>query len=302
MRFVRHKTYVDWGLGVIAAEERSTFHILFEGVGYRKIRATPALEDVADADVPYDHRLRRREDWPKVERDGLRAHAKRELPKRFDGFMKEFLSLYPKGLASPDCDAVERNYKWEGVEYARELLDARELEGLLKGGGHEEIFRRAARVIGKLNLVDSHELMKLGGVPPEAYPVVAERIFELVVAGEKTPDAVEAFALALAPHSAAKWTVCSLIPFLLNPDRWPFVKPTFIRRAEKATGIDVEYDPKPNARTYSLVRELYEHVAILLGDRAFAPRDFIDVQTFLWVASGMAREAIDARAEESLDD
>jgi len=32
-----------------------------------------------------------------------------------------------------------------------------------------------------------------------------------------------------------------------------------------------------------------------LGDRGFAPRDFIDVQTFLWVASGMKRELHEQR-------
>jgi hypothetical protein len=35
---------------------------------------------------------------------------------------------------------------------------------------------------------------------------------------------------------------------------------------------------------------------VTLGERGFAPRDFIDVQTFLWVASGMAREASEERA------
>jgi hypothetical protein len=73
------------------------------------------------------------------------------------------------------------------------------------------------------------------------------------------------------------------------------VKPTFIERTVSATGVDVEYRSQPNARTYALVRQLYEQVAVNLGERGFAPRDFIDVQTFLWVASGMKREVHEAR-------
>jgi hypothetical protein len=95
----------------------------------------------------------------------------------------------------------------------------------------------------------------------------------------------------LQPHGAAKWPVCSLIPFLLRPEEWPFVKPTAIERAEAATGIDVEYQAQPNARTYALVRELYEAVGALLKERGMDPRDCIDVQTFLFVGSGMAAEA-----------
>ena len=105
-------------------------------------------------------------------------------------------------------------------------------------------------------------------------------------------------AAVLAPHGAAKWPIVSLLPFLLDPEHWPFVKPTFIERAARATGIDVEYEPLPNARTCELVRDLYEQVAVTLGERGFAPRDFIDVQTFLWVASGMAREANEERARK----
>jgi len=74
---------------------------------------------------------------------------------------------------------------------------------------------------------------------------------------------------------------------------------------DAGTGIDVEYQPTPNARTYSLIRELYEEVAINLGRKGFAPRDFIDVQTFLWVASGMKREVHEQRerkAAEALDE
>ncbi len=58
---------------------------------------------------------------------------------------------------------------------------------------------------------------------------------------------------------------------------------------------------QPNARTYELVRQLYEQVALILGERGFAPRDFIDVQTFLWVASGMKREVDEERARKDAE-
>ncbi len=299
MRFVRHATKTEWGIGVVAGEDTSNLDILFEGVGYRKLaKAFKGLLDVADAEVPADHRLRKRDDWPKVERDGKRAEAARELPKRFDSFIREFLDLFPGGLRSPECDDIERTYKVKAVEYAREQLGADVLDGLLATGSYTEIMQRAKRSLAKVNLAYPNELMKFGDVPESAHREVAEKLVRLVKAGAQTPAALEDLATALVPHGAAKWPVVSLLPFLLDPEHWPFVKPTFIERAVTATGMDVEYQPRPNARTYELVRELYEHVARALGERGFAPRDFIDVQTFLWVASGMAREMREERARK----
>jgi hypothetical protein len=58
---------------------------------------------------------------------------------------------------------------------------------------------------------------------------------------------------------------------------------------------------QPNARTYELIRQLYELVAVTLGDRGFAPRDCLDVQTFLWVASGMKRELHEQRERKDAE-
>ena len=74
MRFVRHSTISEWGLGVVAADDNSNLDILFEGIGYKKVaKAFRGLIELADEAVPADHPLRKREDWPKVERDGKRA-------------------------------------------------------------------------------------------------------------------------------------------------------------------------------------------------------------------------------------
>ncbi len=52
------------------------------------------------------------------------------------------------------------------------------------------------------------------------------------------------------------------------------------------------------ARTYRLSCDLYQQVFELLTERGLQPRDAIDVQTFLWVASGMAREMKEAKGRK----
>lgn len=287
----------QWGLGVVASEEGCNLDVLFEAVGHKRVqRSFAKLVEVPEAEVPLGHVLRSRQEWPKVAGNAARAKARRDLPARFEGFVQEFLARFPAGLSSPDCDATERNYKWKAVEYARETLAPDTLRALLAAGEHEEILRLTRRVLGKTNLAFPNELMKFDDIPSSARPAVAERVVALVTAGERTPEALQAFAETLRPHGAHKWTICSLIPFLLTPDQWPFVKPKAIERTVEATGIDVEYEPMPNARTYRLIHELYEQVFALLTERGLKPRDAIDVQTFLWVASGMAREMREAKA------
>jgi hypothetical protein len=302
MRFVRNSAKTEWGLGVVAGEDAKNLDILFEQGGYYKVaKRFPGLLEIADVDVPADHRLRKREDWPEIGRDGKRAEAKRNLPKHFDKFIREFLAHFPGGLQSPECDGEERSYKLKAGQDARQELQPEVLDGLLSSGQYTEIVQRARRSMARVNLAFPNELMKFGDVPESVHQELAERLVQLVKAGKETPAALERLAATLMPYGAAKWTIVSLLPFLLDPEHWPFVKPTFIERAVNATGIDVEYQPQPNARTYELIRQLYELVAVTLGDRGFAPRDFIDVQTFLWVASGMKRELHEQRERKDAE-
>lgn len=301
MRFVRHAGKPEWGLGVVAAEDGAKLRVLFEDAGYKVLAAGfPAIMDVPASDVSADHPLRDPDRWPQAERDSRRAKAKRALPSRFDDLVKVFLESNPGGLQSEACDAEERDYKWKGVADARETLEPTKLAELLAAGEYDEIMKRTRRTLGKVNLAFPQELMKFADVPTEALPVVAERVVRLAAADpESTPAALERLATALGPHGAARWPVVSLIPFLLRPESAPFVKPTAVQRAADAIGIDVEYDAKPNARTYRLVVEMCELVAELLADRGMPARDFIDVQTFLWFATGMAREMDERDGEDA---
>jgi Protein of unknown function (DUF3553) len=302
MRFLRHPMKTEWGVGVVVSEDASNVDVLFEGVGYRKMaKSFKGLVEVSESDVAQDHPVRNQEGWPKVARDGKRADAKRELPKRFDGFIKEFLSAFPDGLRSKMCDDQERNYKVEASEFARKELSPDVLEQLLAKGEYREIITRTHRCLAKVNLAFPNELVRFKGVPESAHRRVAECIVGLVKAGEDTPAALEELASVLEPHGAAKWPIVSLLPFLLDPERWPFVKPTSVKLAAAATDFDVEYSPRPNARTYELIRDLHEHVGKIMRERELEPRDLIDVQTFLWVASGMRRALLEKREREDLE-
>jgi len=77
------------------------------------------------------------------------------------------------------------------------------------------------------------------------------------------------------------WPVVTVFGFIAQPDRHIFVKPNTLRAAARAYGFDLEYQSRPNWRTYSSVLEF---AALVSRDqRDLGPRDMIDVQSFLWV-------------------
>jgi hypothetical protein len=233
MRFVRHVKAADWGLGVVASEDSGKLKVIFEFAGTKTLSAkVPFLAAVSDADVPAGHRLRDQSRWLEVERDALRATAIKQLPAKFDSFVAEFLRAYPEGFRSPRYEAEERAYKLRAGDYAREQLQATDIDALVEEGRYLEVIGRAKRVLGKTNLAFPNELMKFADIPESSHRLVAERLRDLIHLGDRTPEALEVLALALRPHEFAKWTICTLLPFLLDPSRWPFVKPTHPARRD----------------------------------------------------------------------
>lgn len=88
---------------------------------------------------------------------------------------------------------------------------------------------------------------------------------------------------ALGPHGAAKWTTVTYLPFLWRPDVHMFLKPEVTRRFAGRVGHQFEHHyaaalhPSVYDSLLDLVAETKAELEVL------APRDNIDVQSFIWV-------------------
>jgi hypothetical protein len=77
------------------------------------------------------------------------------------------------------------------------------------------------------------------------------------------------------------WPVVTVLGFIAQPDRHMFLKPNVTRVAAAQYGVEFHYQSRPNWNTY---RELLHIAARVRADvRDLAPRDMIDIQSFLWV-------------------
>jgi hypothetical protein len=69
--------------------------------------------------------------------------------------------------------------------------------------------------------------------------------------------------------------------FIAQPAHHIFLKPNVTRVAAAQYGVEFHYQTRPNWNTYCELLHIATRVRRDLGD--LAPRDMIDLQSFLWV-------------------
>lgn len=221
---------------------------------------------------------------------GTRAWT-RPLPGREDGprrARRKFLRVFPGGFYGEKYLSWERNYKREAHERWEETLSAEELKRLFRAREWREAAERAVKIESRTNLLFSFEKMALrDAVRSEAGArAFSEGIFALLH-GPGTPEArfaawVETVAgLPRKKTRVLTWPVVTVFPFLAAPHTHVFLKPNVTRNAARAYGFDFVYAPRPAWSTYASLLDFADEVRSDLAD--LAPRDLIDVQSFLWV-------------------
>jgi hypothetical protein len=77
------------------------------------------------------------------------------------------------------------------------------------------------------------------------------------------------------------WPVLTVFPFIARPDQHIFLKPTVTRVAARKYGFDFIYHSRPTWETYASVLSFAENRQTRRARPA--PRDMIDLQSFIWV-------------------
>jgi hypothetical protein len=91
---------------------------------------------------------------------------------------------------------------------------------------------------------------------------------------------------ALKPHDNAKWTVVTYLPYLWRPDIHMFLKPEVTKDFAARVGHRFASDYEAGLRipVYESLLDLVGRTAQELAD--LKPRDWIDIQSFIWVVGG----------------
>ncbi len=231
-------------------------------------------------------RVRRRED-----RDG-RTPAALSYEQAFEHFLK----VYPGGFADAGYLEAERAWKWAKHIEWNELFPGDTLRHLAQTDPAEG-GRRLVKVVQTERaplLTPRFELVALkdglSGDASRRYLMALADYLESE-AGSHGPfdDLREALTSLPTERSAGRigtWPILTVVPFLAQPDRHMFLKPTPACEAARQLGYDLLYSSRLRWETYRRLLDLAAHLFAFL--RPQGARDYIDVQSFLWV---LVREA-----------
>lgn len=216
----------------------------------------------------------------------LRNEAGKLEPNYFgiNGAIARFLRFMPGGFEGERNLGQEREYKLRAHRQLNEVLP---LDRAREGTAEDAARLRAAAVW--INLLSPYESMHL----KEALegPSGPAFIRGAATFAEGDVDAgSEGMRQAMKRHGPFTWPIATYFPFLWQPDRHMFLKPTVTRDFAERIGHRFQYDYDPVAR-----RDVYESLLDLAEETRTAiselnPRDNIDVQSFIYVVGGYREE------------
>lgn len=288
---VRHTTMPEWGLGKIVRVEDDWLHVYFRDCpgnlkeAVRKISREVALLTVADrqADGWLDHLPPAVMDGHIVATDSARL-TERQAVDVFVGRYGDFASNTYVGR--------ERECRLSAHEFLTENMLSRKGRKRVAQGPAAAVAAILERACETADLLTPQELTALR----EAFKADAEAARRYAIAILDFVDApAEATFLALVDATSSlpaepgharvlSWPTVTLLPYLASPDHLMFLKPSVTKRVASALSFDLAYSSEPSWTTYSRL--------LVLSDLLYArltrmgARDYIDVQSFMWIVAG----------------
>jgi hypothetical protein len=202
--------------------------------------------------------------------------------------LQKFLHFFKKGFYDPKYLQWERDYKWNAHKAWEEELNEKEFKRLLRAKDYSEIAKRAVRMESKTNLLFSFEKMALRDAvkSEEGAEIFAKGLFNYIYGKEPLNERFENFSKALAalPRKQTRvltWPLQTVFGFIANPKEHIFLKPRVTQAAAQMYDYDFQYKSKPNWETY---RSLLDFARQIRKDLpSLKPRDYVDLQSFIWV-------------------
>jgi hypothetical protein len=220
----------------------------------------------------------------------IKISKKVTLADGLDKFRNHFPLLFddPKYLALEGSS--ERGYKWKVHEQFVDLLGNGQGRKLINTGAIDELKHRLFQIEGHLNLLSPYEKMAIrdGLASDDAATAFYSALFDVIEADNVDADKYQTLITAVAglPHQEGKarvatWPVLTQFPFIARPDCHMFLKPEVTKSCADRMLFDLNYKADLNWTTYSQLLVLSDALFNLL--KPLGAKDYIDVQSFIWV-------------------
>jgi hypothetical protein len=277
----------QWGPGKVVHVAGDNLFILFrdiEGNAAKKVKSdSPALRIAASQSDPILDNLR-----PVVEKNGcwvVQGKNSLELHRKFRHY-------FPAAFADPKYRENERKYKEDGQKEFQRLLGGEHIKNLLLRGEINVLAARALSVVSEVNMLAApfeigpfHDALEDEKAASSFFKALVALLESIPIDGRLFDEYATALCSLPAPRGhVATWPVATILPYLARPDVHIFLKPQVTKHVAERLGFDLKFESTPNWETYE---KLLQMGRILLHHlRPLGAVDFVDVQSFIWVAGG----------------
>lgn len=197
-----------------------------------------------------------------------------------EGAISRFLEFMPGGFSGERNLQQEREYK---LKAHRTLSKTLPLAKAATADNDQARGIRAASVW--INLLSPYESMHLKEAMEGPVGGAFLRAAAKFAAGDIGAGA-QGMEAAMKAHGPLTWPIATYFPFLWEPTRNMFLKPTVTRDYAERIGHRFQYDYDSEIRTdvYESLLDLTDQTMTAIA--ALKPRDNIDVQSFIYVIGG----------------
>lgn len=197
-----------------------------------------------------------------------------------DGAIARFLEFMPGGLRGERSVSEEREYK---LAASRELNSVLPLEAALHATEADAEALRRARVW--LNILSPYESMRMKQVLENSEGPAFLRAAAKFASGDFAIG-TQGMENALKKYGRQSWPKATYFGYLWRPNENMFCKPTVTQDFAQRIGHDFQYiyDPAISEQVYASLMDLAEHT--LAAIHSLGAKDYIDVQSFIYVVGG----------------
>lgn len=205
--------------------------------------------------------------------------AGRHGPNRFgfEGAKARFLKYFPEGFEDPGYLRDERDYK---VRHRDWIAETCSLDDVRLAGGSITPTNLASGT----NLLHLTEMLRMNDVLKSYMSEIdGFAAGAIKLADDDIANGLAQLKNVLRSHGAARWTIATYLPFFWVPERHMFLKPQVTRDFAERVGHRFAHDYEPDLvpRVYESLLDMTAETERAIAD--LAPRDRIDVQSFIWV-------------------
>ena len=202
--------------------------------------------------------------------------------------MEWFEGEYPGRFEDPKLVADELTYKREAhALFQQRLGEGRGAQLIADGKGDEigqilDTLWHHTTIPSRFETMAAHDGLKDGAAASRLLDAVQGFVATPgTVAFERVSQAVSQLPVPTGGSRVHTWPNVTLLPFLADPGRFIVAKPEVTKKMAARMGRDLLYSTAVKWDTYARVLDMSQKLRDALAP--LGARDFIDVQSFIWV-------------------